>query len=582
MGTSIESEEANTTKCPSCGEPTSLKAKKCSACGAYIRRDWSGFQGRTLWDVLNLLILPFILTVGGFIFNDLAVQRQSQAELQQTKLQNEYLRQETERQNELQRQETELQRERDNNRMQASSLQAYFDAISSLQLEQSLGEETVTPAVLTIARTKTQTIMRELNSRRKGLAVQFLKDANLIVHGLKFGNVSSIDDQDCESHAAGASEDHAVLSLANTNLREIFLANANLQAVELMDSDLRAADLRNTDLTNAVLANTDLRGADLSAANLVGADLTGALLINTQLRGAGLTDATLKCSFLREANLEAADLRFASFRGSSMERANFWVADLQFADFTAAYLRSADFKDAYMDGTILNGADLREALLDYSYLPNAQFNGADLFGADLSNASFLEEQLSFDNDPGSDNYNSDFRARNMEEARMALQSAKLCNTIMPDGTVENRDCESQTTRAHDALPGLQPIEDAHSIVGTYFLEGFWDGYFDEYSGEFVEERCCYNGIVSIQTEEGIDQNVRLQWTIISDDDKQQRAEGVGQITDTGQLYFIFSFGEFKGDGLMSVTPNNELLSRYKYLFNGGFGGEYWTLLEARD
>ncbi len=555
MGIRLLSQTTKSTKCPNCGELTNASATTCSACGAYLTANWSGFQGRTLWDVLNLLIVPFVLAVGGFWLNDIAVKRQ----------------------NELQRQETLRQRERDESRLQTSAMQAYFDAIGELQLEQSLGKAWARPAVLAIARTKTQTIMREINSERQGLVVQFLKDANLIVHKRTAAMEPPARSSDCSAQMTGTKGARAFLSLEDTKLIGVSLANADLQAVELAHVDMREADLRNANLASAIMMSSDFRGANLSSANLVGADLTGAYLVNAQLRGAGLTGATLRCSFLRGANLEAADLRRANFHGASLEGANFWAADVRNADFSETFLREADFKDAFLDGADLSWADLQGAFLDDAFLLGTSFLGADLTDADLSNASFIEEF--YDTDQGK---NEAAQKENSQAAQRALLNAKLCNTMMPDSSIENRDCHTIPGAASGAPLEIIPIKDVESIVGTYFIEGYFDGYFDDTINAYIEERCCYNGIVSIQAEEGLANYVRLHWTIISDDESQQRAEGVGQVTDEGQLYFIFSMGEYKGDGLTSVTEDIGMSSRFKYLFNGGFGGETWGLLEARE
>ncbi|CAD0185982.1 hypothetical protein RUESEDTHA_02885 [Ruegeria sp. THAF57] len=544
-----------TTKCSNCGQLTDIASGTCSSCGAPLSANWSGFQGRTLWDVLNLLIVPFVLAVGGFLLNDISVKRQ----------------------NEIQQQETLRQRERDESRLQTNALQAYFDAIGELQLEQSLGKVWVRPAVLAIARTKTQTIMREINRERQGLVVQFLKDANLIVHRQPATVVPFYQSNDCSPQSTTKADNRAFLSLEDTKLIGVSLANADLQAVELTEVDMREADLRNANLSSAILVNSDLRGANLSSANLIGAEMTGAYLVNTQLRGAGLTGAILRCSFLRGANLEAADLRRANFRGSSMEGANFWAADIRNADLSETFLRNADFKAAFLDGADFNWADLQGALLDDSYLIGTSFLGTDLSGADLTNASFIEEI----HDPEHAQKEKTLK-KNFEVAKKTLRNAILCDTIMPDGSLESRDCDPESGLEPGVPMTMQPIEDVERIVGTYFVEGYFDGYFDNATNTYVEEQCCYNGILSIQAEEDLKNYARLHWTIISDDENQQRAEGVGQITDTGELYFIFSLGDFKGDGLTSAAETDMLSARFRFLFNGGFGGETWGLLEARE
>jgi uncharacterized protein YjbI with pentapeptide repeats len=76
-----------------------------------------------------------------------------------------------------------------------------------------------------------------------------------------------------------------------------------------------------------------------------------------------------------------------------------------------------------LSGATLSGATLREASLTMASLTGANLSGAGLSKADLRGANLREAELS-----GAD----------MTEAK--LENAKFCKTIMPDDTMNNRDC----------------------------------------------------------------------------------------------------------------------------------------------
>jgi hypothetical protein len=100
---------------------------------------------------------------------------------------------------------------------------------------------------------------------------------------------------------------------------------------------------------------------DLGRLDLEAIDLFGASLHAAKLTGAGMSRADLGDADLREADLERADLTAASLAGANLEGANLRGACLRRADLRWSDLRKADLSNA-----ILEGADLREALLDGS------------------------------------------------------------------------------------------------------------------------------------------------------------------------------------------------------------------------
>jgi uncharacterized protein YjbI with pentapeptide repeats len=155
--------------------------------------------------------------------------------------------------------------------------------------------------------------------------------------------------------------------------------DAKGQLINLSRTDLRGANLRRVNLSRVNLDKADLSRADLSRT-----DLSGANLRQTNLNGASLNKADLSRASLMEAKLGGATL---------------WRTKLNEADLNGAALNGADLSEAY----------LAKANLSETYLAKANLSGTNLSGANLAKIQ-------------------------------SLDSAKFCQTIMPDGTVNNRDC----------------------------------------------------------------------------------------------------------------------------------------------
>jgi uncharacterized protein YjbI with pentapeptide repeats len=237
--------------------------------------DVAGLRGKTLWDWLQLLIIPAVLAVGGYLFN--------------------YTTSRNERAATEQRAQTERDIAQDN--QQEATLQDYINKMSELLLDRDLCKSTVKDEVQKIARVRTLTILPRLNGKRKGIVLQFLYEAQLINKGGRIVDLSGAD-------LMGA-------DLSFTTLTGADLSGANFWWARFFAANLKGADLSHAALINANLSHTNLSGADLSeaglmGANLKGADLSGAILNETYLRDAILIDANLSRTEVTEEQLNKA------------------------------------------------------------------------------------------------------------------------------------------------------------------------------------------------------------------------------------------------------------------------------------
>ena len=143
--------------------------------------------------------------------------------------------------------------------------------------------------------------------------------------------------------------------------------------------DLRGRDFGGAELHFVDLANADLRGANLEDANLHRADL----------RGANLQGAIVKRTYLY-----GAVLRDAVLRGTEIGPANIAVADLRGADLRDVRIVCEDCSTwSLLDGSNLNGADLRGAHLGSSVIQRSAFEEADLRGANLAETEGMPRSL---------------------------------------------------------------------------------------------------------------------------------------------------------------------------------------------
>ena len=348
---------------------------------------WIGLTDKTLWDYLQLLIVPTLLAVLGVVLNEAA--------------------------NDRQRRDAE-------ERYQQEVLKDYTDALTGLLLEKDLRSKKSGDPVADLARAYTLNALYALDSRKKRSMVRLLYGTDLIkgqipiiylqVQGVEKGVLAGVDLSGMYLRG---------VNLVGVDLRNADLNDTTLSAAFLAGANLSGANLREARLWRSWLNNANLEAADFFSANLIDTNLDNSRLDGVILTDvlysektvfpqgfdpkahgaiyigpdADLQDAQLKSAFLRFVNLENAGLR-----GANLSAAQLQMANLQSADLTGANLEKAHLQKATLMGAVLTDADLTEADL----------TEADLTEADLTDAG--------------------------------ISAAHFCRTVMPDGSINNKGC----------------------------------------------------------------------------------------------------------------------------------------------
>lgn len=210
---------------------------------------------RTMWDWLQLLIIPVVLAGAVFLLNR------------------------SERRNELVITEQRLQEE---------ALQSYLDKMTELLLNKRL-RLSADDEERAVARTRTLTVLRRLDEVRKGIVIRFLHESGLIQS--PEGIVSLLGADVRRASLRGAylkGADLRGIDLSRADLREAFLIEARISGAHLNESRLSGAYLNEANLSASILSGADLRRAILKRATMVGTILSGANLTEANLEGANL------------------------------------------------------------------------------------------------------------------------------------------------------------------------------------------------------------------------------------------------------------------------------------------------------
>jgi uncharacterized protein YjbI with pentapeptide repeats len=214
-------------------------------------KGWNwGFKGKTGFELVQLFLFPLLLVLLGSLFPII-----------QQRIADEQYREE--------------------------ALQSYYKDMRELILDKNLKSSSPRDEVVSIARARTLSVFKQLDTQRKGLITLFLKESNLIT--LKIddqGNLIRVDGK------GSLTTDQSGRLLSQTGI--ISMSGADLTDTNLNNLDLRYVSFWHTNLTSAQLKGADLRYANLSKSNLEGANLNGANLSDANLDGAVLDKASMK------------------------------------------------------------------------------------------------------------------------------------------------------------------------------------------------------------------------------------------------------------------------------------------------
>lgn len=273
-----------------------------------------GFQNKSFWDWMGLLLVPAALALAGLWFS--RVQKQTELEIASK--------------------ERKADRQRARDRQRQNTLDAYLDKMTDLILERGLGPD-AQPEVKRLARTRTIIALISLDSDRNRQVIQFLRESALLFPE------PLVDLRDADLSGA---------NLRGVDLSRVNLSQANLSQANLIEAYLSVADLSRANLREAELGVANFRRANLSEVNLTEADLVVANMRGAYLTGAFLDGADLSVAILNEADLIGASLVAASLRGTSLRMADLQEANLHMADLDGTDLTKANLEGATMpDGT---------------------------------------------------------------------------------------------------------------------------------------------------------------------------------------------------------------------------------------
>jgi len=298
--------------------------------GEFVDSSGNIQRGKTLWDWMDLLLIPLLLALAAYYF-------------------------------------TKTQRDKDieisTSGRQEEALQMYLDKMTELILTQNLKWRT--GEISRIARARTLTILDMLSGKLKGRVLCFLLESDLLSGKKPFIDLESANLAGLEILEVGGVFNNVKMNyviLANSKLFGTKFCNSDLAGVTFENAELKRVSFIETKLDYVRFVKANLKGVDFEKSRLIKANFEKSLLDGANFCGAVLDRAIMKDASLYKANLSEASLQDSDLRFSNLRKADLTNADLTGANMYGADLRGANLLRANLSGTNLTRKQLQQAI----------------------------------------------------------------------------------------------------------------------------------------------------------------------------------------------------------------------------
>ena len=221
---------------------------------------WTGFgesekddakeAAKTLWDWLDLMIIPIALALIGWLWGQIEKAKTMKSEDERSK---------------------------------NETLESFLKVMTELIITNNL-HNGPTPQTIAISRARINIALSNLDGERKGQVLQFLYEANLI------------------------EKNPPKLSLVGSNLKNILIDEIKLGESEIRGAYFNNSSIQNANLNGVHMIACDFTGANLSKTLVKNADFSYSIFLKAKLRHMDLTTANFEGCDLSNADLRGSTI----------------------------------------------------------------------------------------------------------------------------------------------------------------------------------------------------------------------------------------------------------------------------------
>lgn len=442
--------------------------------------NWSGFREKKLWDWMELLIIPVLLTAASFLFEHLGKtisgeEKVNDAESKQQQILNSYY------------DKMKIYLDKQSVRKLLHQLNENRDIrnLNDDQLEKiELIQLIATPELKQIE-SLTYTILKALDNERKSQVLDYLYETGLV--RLEIPTVRNRiggDEIKCTRPSQELKKNYvyeSAIHLENVNLDEIDLRDRDLKYINLCRAKLTKAKLSKSDLSFANINEADLNEANLDWAKFYGLEFDYVEKINQKYLLTMLVQNDSKTFRLYLQHHQARTVDFypllfsndsfflnGRFFSRDLSNANLQRLDLSGVNLSRFNLENSDLSEANLTGANLSEANLKNVKADFVKIKDTRglehskglseklqvlakllsnkidlsqdLRGKDLSNINLDNQDLTDADLTGTNLEGASMKGTKLIRANLTEANLRkidLTGADLTNTTLVKTNLQN-------------------------------------------------------------------------------------------------------------------------------------------------
>jgi len=245
-----------------------------------------GLRGKTLWDWLQLLIIPLVLAVIALLFNRATTRAEQKIAAERYEQDKEIASRHYHQDQQIAERRYQNDKSIALDKQREDLLQTYLDRMSELLLDRQLRTSAPDSEVRNVARVRTINILLQLDSRRIGYVFAFLREAGLVSNMLykSVVNLSRADFSKVNwNHAKIREVDLSKDNFYKADLIQALLSEVNLSGANFLEANLFQVELWEPDLSESICPKANFSKASLYNAHLINANFSNANFNNAYL-----------------------------------------------------------------------------------------------------------------------------------------------------------------------------------------------------------------------------------------------------------------------------------------------------------
>lgn len=347
-------------------------------------------QSKTLWDWLQLLLVPIILILGGFWLN----RSESRHSLEMQKSIN----------------DTNLSIEKE--RFEDGILNSYINDIAQMIINSDTAKLR-TNRIMAVYKIKTLTTLNRLNSERRNYLIQFLVDSKMLNYWDFLSDFKNI-------HVSG-------IFFNDVSFDDFKFIGSSISSSRFFSCSIQSSKSSHSDFTSSMFNDMKINIFDISSSKFIQSSLVKVIFSECKIKDSKFYGSKIQHSSLGNSTIESSDLSCSTISNTNFSDTKFYCCD-----FIRSSIKDSSFIDVDFWNVNFSNTELINVTIENLISPEVKGtpNNIKLIGSTLKNVKMIDSHLLNFDFSGAFLENVDFTGSNITRNQIE-KAAKYINITFP-------------------------------------------------------------------------------------------------------------------------------------------------------